>query len=63
MKSIKGWAYLIQEDAEYRLAPWGNGNQWQYPIFPSRKEAREWNREHEDIGCSKKLKKVNINIL
>jgi len=65
MKHIKGWTYLVSEDdGKYWLAPWGNGtNQWQYPIFPSRKEARAWRNAHDVSYVKPRLKKVNISVL
>lgn len=38
-KPVKAWAAYFKNG---ELAPFGNGKQWQFPIFPSRKEARDW---------------------
>ena len=45
-KKIKAWAVLYEG-----IWPIGNGNQWQYPIFPTRKAALEYRREpHGENG-------------
>lgn len=41
----KGWAVL-----EKGKIPWiGNGNQWQYPIFRTRAEAKEYLGENHGL--------------
>ena len=42
---IKAWAVLVpqtSDDQPGQLIPYGNGEQWQYPIFFNRREARAW---------------------
>lgn len=54
MKRQRFWCVLSNDDSDppgvYRFAPWGNGTEWQYPIFPSRAEARSFKRIHELEG-------------
>lgn len=38
-KPVKAWAATFNNG---ELAAFGNGKQWQFPIFPTRKEARDW---------------------
>lgn len=51
---MKAWAVLTAGDewmpgkgrsGRDELIPFGNGSQFQYPIFHSRKEALEWRKE------------------
>ena len=46
--AVKAWAvfYHFDSDPVESLLAFGSGNQSQYPTFPSRKETREWKREH-----------------
>jgi hypothetical protein len=51
-KTIKAWAVLqpVRDELSKQqwpgfLAPYGNGNQFQYPIFHLREEARAWRAE------------------
>jgi hypothetical protein len=37
-------AYAVTIGKEF--CAWGNGNQFQYPIFTTRKEAKSWVNEH-----------------
>lgn len=39
-KPVKAWAVMLPEG----LRPYGNGEQFQLPVFHSRKEAIEWMR-------------------
>lgn len=43
---MKAWAVLTPKDWEHpdQLRPYGNGAQYQYPIFHSRAEALDWKR-------------------
>ena len=43
---FKAWAVL--ERVERRLVPFGNGKQFQLPIFHTRAEAKEWVRDMPD---------------
>jgi len=48
VKKIKAWAVLVPSDSNEspgELRCYGNGRQWQYPIFESRFEARQWKLE------------------
>ena len=52
IKPIKAWAVLIsknQIDAKGELHPIGNGTQFQFPIFPTKKEARSYVLEDKNI--------------
>ncbi len=39
---VRAWAV---QNSEGRLVAYGNGGQWQLPIFPTRKEAKAWQKE------------------
>lgn len=41
-KKIDAWAVLSKHG---RLVPYGNGNQYQYPIFKTLTEANDWRKE------------------
>lgn len=41
MKTVKAWAVLYEN-----FQPVGNGAQYQYPIFLTQKEAREFSEEN-----------------
>jgi len=50
VKKIKAWAVLTPKDWEEHpdsLRAYGNGAQFQLPIFETRKEAQEWKAEAE----------------
>ncbi len=40
-KPVKAWA-VVQADEDNRLAPYGNGLEWQFPVFLTRDECRAW---------------------
>ena len=51
---IRAWAVIMGKD----FAAWGNGSQFQYPIFTTRKEAKSWKNEHllkEDLQIEEVL--------
>jgi len=48
MKPVRGWAVLSPQTWEENpgeLTAYGNGAQFQFPIFPTRKEAVTWKAE------------------
>ena len=53
--NIKAWA-VIPRDENSDFA-WGNGKEFQYAIFPSRKEARSFFESHYE---SKKIIRVSV---
>ena len=40
-KAVKAWGLIDEDDA---LMPYGNGYQFQYPVFPTKKEAMEYKK-------------------
>lgn len=42
VRKVKGWACILNDS---KLNPCGNGRQWQYPIFFSRRDAIEFVEE------------------
>ena len=57
-KSVKVWACLT--DGE--LTPYGNGAQWQYPLFIHRRDAIDWRKESYDrADC--RIVRVNVTII
>lgn len=42
MKPVRAWAW-VQKNGN--LCEYGNGNEYQYPIFSSSRDARKWRRE------------------
>jgi len=48
IEPVTAWAVLFHGE----LGPWGNGHQFQYPIFFTRREAREWQRGHSWCGMT-----------
>lgn len=55
---ITVWAVL---GSEGMLVPFGNGKQFQYPIFHSKKEAMEW-RNDDKLSSRGKIMKVKVKI-
>jgi hypothetical protein len=47
-KTVKAWAVLVREEnpRSTELRPVGNGKQFQYPVFFTRKEATEYKTEN-----------------
>jgi len=45
VKPVYAWAVLSAGRRTSQLTPYGNGSQFQYPIFSTRKEAKAWKDE------------------
>lgn len=59
---IKAWGVLSHPRfKKARLTTWGNGFQFQYPIFATRTEAAAW--RDEDAFQRGKLTRVEIRIV
>ncbi len=63
-RTIRAWAVLTPEmggrgPCDY-LKPWGNGDEFQYPLFPKRKEALAW--EHRNTPYKDHVVRVTIQI-
>lgn len=51
-KKVKAWAVLVsnnQTDAGGSFEAFGNCNQFQFPVFPRKKDAREWRNEDRNV--------------
>ena len=46
---VKAWAAFIH-GKPLRFDPVGNGTQFQYPLFPTRREAKEFTQECHGVG-------------
>lgn len=55
--------YYNNPNHQFVLEPWGNGSQLQFPIFSTRKEAREWaNKYPRRQDCCARIVKVRVEI-
>lgn len=60
MKPIKAWAALSTDERVVSLVPWGNGSPYQFPVFPTRKDARGWRDEDTYRKFTVRLVRVEI---
>lgn len=62
MKPVKAWAVLFADEyagMPFTLDLWGNGNEFQYPVFGSKKEAIMW-WERMNYGLKFRIIRVSI---
>ena len=56
MKLVKGYAFVNEKDS---LEAWGNGQEFQLPIFHARAEALSWKR---NTALSVPVKLIRVEI-
>ena len=64
IKPVKAWGVLVskkQIDAGGQFLPFGNGAQFQYPVFPTKKQALSW--WNEDRNTRGLVVPVRISII
>jgi hypothetical protein len=59
--AMLAWAVTYEErGTSFGFIPkWGNGHEWQYPVFPTQEEARRWKKRHQE-GLSGRLRVVRV---
>lgn len=65
--TVKAWVWLSYADSDSKRASFrefGNGRQYQFPVFGSRKEALDWKSDGCGVpGLLARLARVQIRIL
>ena len=64
---LRAWAWMAYADSDARLASWrdfGNGRQYQLPVFTTKKDALDWKED----GCGQpglltRLSRVKITVI